>query len=72
MGKATYYRAQVRAAIGDRDAAIALLEKGLREDEWMQWLSFDPGFDPLRNDPRFAALVEKQRRSSADDPRANS
>ena len=59
---ATYYRAQVRAALGERDAAFSLLEKGLRDDEWMQWLSFDPGFDPLRSDPRFAALVEKQRR----------
>jgi TolB-like protein len=58
---ATYYRAQVRAALGERDAAFSLLEKGLRDDEWMQWLSFDPGFDPLRSDPRFASLVEKQR-----------
>jgi serine/threonine protein kinase/tetratricopeptide (TPR) repeat protein len=57
----TYYRAQVRAAIGDRDAAFSLLEQGLRNDEWMQRLSYDPGFDPLRSDPRFAALVEKQR-----------
>jgi len=58
---ATYYRAQVRAAIGERDAAFSLLEKGLRDDEWLPWLSYDPGFDPLRSDPRFAALVEKQR-----------
>jgi eukaryotic-like serine/threonine-protein kinase len=58
---ATYYRAQVRAALGERDAAFALLEQGVRDDEWMPWLSYDPGFDPLRSDPRFAALVEKQR-----------
>jgi TolB-like protein/Flp pilus assembly protein TadD len=57
----TYYRAQLRAALGERDAAFALLEQGLRNDEWMQRLSYDPGFDPLRTDPRFAALVEKQR-----------
>ncbi|HEU4888850.1 MAG TPA: protein kinase [Thermoanaerobaculia bacterium] len=58
---ATYYRAQVRAALGERDAAFSLLEQGVRDDEWMPWLWYDPGFDPLRSDPRFAALVEKQR-----------
>ncbi len=58
---ATYYRAQIRAALGEHDAAFALLEQGLRDDEWMQWLSYDPGFDPLRRDPRFAALLEKQK-----------
>jgi TolB-like protein/tetratricopeptide (TPR) repeat protein len=58
---ATYYRAQVRAALGERDAAFSLLEQGVRDDEWMPWLSSDPGFDPLRSDPRFAALVEKQK-----------
>ena len=62
---ATYYRAQIRAALGERDAAFALLEEGLRNDEWMQWLSYDPGFDPLRSDPRFAALVAKQQNLSA-------
>jgi hypothetical protein len=58
---ATYYRAQVRAALGERDAAFALLEQGVRDDEWMPWLWYDPGFDPLRSDPRFSALVEKQK-----------
>jgi len=61
----SYYRAQVRAAIGERDAALSLLEQGLRDGEWMPWLSFDPGFDPLRSDPRFAALVEKQRQKKS-------
>ena len=59
---APYQRALLRAALGERDAAFALLEQGLRDDDWMQWLSFDPGFDPLRGDPRFAALLEKQKR----------
>jgi len=58
---ATYYRAQVRAALGEKDAAFSLLEQGVRDDEWMPWLSYDPGFDSLRSDPRFAALVEQQK-----------
>jgi eukaryotic-like serine/threonine-protein kinase len=58
----TYYRAQLRAALGDKDIALSLLEKGLREDEWMKWLPYDPGFAPLRGEPRFAELVEVQRR----------
>ncbi len=58
---ATYYRAQIRAALGERDAAFALLEEGLNQDEWMPWLTYDPGLDVLRDDPRFAALVQKQK-----------
>ena len=58
----TYYRAQLRAALGDKDIALSLLEKGLREDEWMKWLPYDPGFGPLHGDPRFAELVEKLKR----------
>jgi hypothetical protein len=30
---ATYYRAQVRAALGERDAAFSLLEQGVRDDK---------------------------------------
>ena len=60
----TYYRGQLRAALGDRDAAFALIEQGLREGDWYyDWLAFDPGYDVLRSDPRFAALQQRAARN---------
>ncbi len=52
-----YYRAQLRAVLGERDVALSLLEQGKRNGEWLTWLRYDPGFDALRDDPRFAVLL---------------
>jgi TolB-like protein/Flp pilus assembly protein TadD len=56
---APYQRAGLRAILGDRDRAIALLEEAKRDGDWhMSWLPFDPSLDSLRKDARFAALTK--------------
>lgn len=58
----TYYRAQLRGHLGDLDDAFALIEQGLREGDWYYRLLYtDPGWDVLRGEPRFQALLERQR-----------
>ena len=56
---APYQRAGLRAVLGDRDRALALLEEAKRDGDWhMSWLPFDPSLDSLRSDPRFGALMK--------------
>jgi TolB-like protein/tRNA A-37 threonylcarbamoyl transferase component Bud32/tetratricopeptide (TPR) repeat protein len=46
--------------MGDRERALTLLEQGYRvRAGWMQFLKVDPRLDPLRQEPRFRALVAK-------------
>jgi hypothetical protein len=48
------------AALGDKEAAFASLEKGFEaHDLQMQFLKVDPEYDPLRSDPRFQDLLKK-------------
>ena len=55
-----YFSAVVHAALGDRDAAFAALERGFElRTFFMTWLLIDPDLDPLRADPRFDALVKR-------------
>jgi TolB-like protein/Tfp pilus assembly protein PilF len=51
--------AMLLGAIGELDAAFAVLARA--EDEYQASLYYTgwPGFDPLRGDPRFAALLER-------------
>lgn len=57
-----YYHGQLHAALRDRDVALALVEQAVRDGEWfVSWLSFDPGYDVLRADPRFVALLNQSR-----------
>jgi len=47
-------------ALGERENAIALLEKGYdARDLQLQYLNADFHFDPLRDDPRFQDLVRR-------------
>jgi TolB-like protein/Flp pilus assembly protein TadD len=56
----TYYRAQLHAHLGDRETAFALVAEGLSARDWHNdWLSFDPGFLVLRDDPRFFAMLKE-------------
>lgn len=57
--------AELYVALGDRDQAFACLEMGYKErDSDMAWLLVAPGLDPLRSDPRFAALLRKMHLAS--------
>jgi TolB-like protein/Flp pilus assembly protein TadD len=54
-----YQQAQVLAQWGRRDAAIAALQRALRlNDSGLTYSRNDPMLDPLRDDPRFAQLLQ--------------
>jgi adenylate cyclase len=57
----SYWRALLYLSQGERDEAIRWLEKGVADHEGLEiaWIKVDPMLDPLRGDPRFAALVQK-------------
>jgi TolB-like protein/DNA-binding winged helix-turn-helix (wHTH) protein/Tfp pilus assembly protein PilF len=55
-----FYAAVIHAALGQRDEALAGLEKAYHEKSgWMVFLKIEPFFDGLRSDPRFGALVKR-------------
>jgi len=50
----------VYAALGDNDRAVSFLEQSIsRRETGMLWAGVDPGLDRLRQDPRFAALLQR-------------
>jgi Flp pilus assembly protein TadD len=52
--------AKVYIGLGDKDQALAWLEKGFpQRDFWLSFLKGDPMFDSLRSDPRFQDLVRR-------------
>jgi len=52
--------AHVRAALGEREQAFALLEKAYQHrSPGMVWLKVDPRFDSLRDDARFQRLLHR-------------
>jgi hypothetical protein len=52
--------AALYAALGDKDAAFASLDKAYAEhDLQLQFLKVDPSFDPIRDDPRYQELLRK-------------
>jgi len=52
--------ALVHAALGDKNQALAFLEKAADEHAgWIVLLGIDPGLDSLRSEPRFMRLQER-------------
>jgi eukaryotic-like serine/threonine-protein kinase len=62
-GQATAFNlAVVSIGLGDTRQALDHLERAYAEDsQWLGWLKMDRMFDPLRAEPRFAALLKKLR-----------
>src|SRR5882724_7691590 len=57
---ANYWMAIVYAALGEKEAAFAELEKAYQAHDWFfQRLRVDPFMDPLRDDSRFKDLVRR-------------
>ncbi len=56
----SYRFATVYAALGDRDAAFAELDRAFDERDWqLQRIKVDPFMDPLRDDPRYKAMLKR-------------
>ena len=52
--------AYVRLALGERDAALDLLQRAVdTRDPAVLWFAVDPRLDDLRSDPRFTALLKR-------------
>lgn len=56
----TYQQAQILAQIGRKDDAVAALERAVQlRDSGVTAVLVDPLLDPIREDPRFAAVVKR-------------
>jgi serine/threonine-protein kinase len=50
------------AQLGEKDKAFAELDKAIENREYtVRFLKIEPGFDPLRDDPRFKELLRRMR-----------
>jgi serine/threonine-protein kinase len=55
-----FQTAMVYIGLGDRAKALEALEQAYQARTWyMSWLKTAPELDPLRDDPRFAALLQR-------------
>jgi TolB-like protein/Tfp pilus assembly protein PilF len=54
------YQAFIYLRLGEPDKAFEWFDKALADgDHWLEFIKVWPGVDPVRTDPRYAALVEK-------------
>ena len=54
------YASRINAQAGDADRAFAELDNAVRvRDSGLVGLKIDPFVDPIRHDPRFAALLKR-------------
>jgi TolB-like protein/DNA-binding winged helix-turn-helix (wHTH) protein/Flp pilus assembly protein TadD len=60
-GDVSYDLALVEIGLGNRNEALAWLEKEYqqRDDDGLLFLKYEPIFDPLRSDPRFLDLLRR-------------
>ena len=57
---ATGATAAALEALGDHEAAVALLTEAIaRRDSWLETFSRSPRYDKLRKDPRVASMLAK-------------
>jgi TolB-like protein/Flp pilus assembly protein TadD len=58
---ALYYLALIQAGLGEKEAAMDLLEQAYEQRDGynIAYIKLDPCLDPLRGDPRFETLVQK-------------
>jgi len=59
LGGAEFALAAIYSALGDRDQAIAALERGVQRHSLLPIVFRDPQLDPLRSDPRFQQLLRR-------------
>ena len=56
----TYWLAAIFATLGDKDAAFRELETAYQARDWfLPRMKVDPFLDPLRDDPRFEAMIKR-------------
>ena len=56
----SFSRSMVHLGLGERDKALDALEAGLEERAYtMSYIAVHPICDPLRNEPRFVAILER-------------
>jgi hypothetical protein len=55
-----YLKAIIHAALGEKEKAIDLLEKGYEErSQFVPYLAVDPKFSNLSSDPRLQDLIRR-------------
>ena len=59
LGGAEFALAAIYSALGDRDHAIAALERGVQRHSVLAVVFRDPQLDPIRSDPRFQPLLRR-------------
>jgi tetratricopeptide (TPR) repeat protein len=59
MPRQDYWLASIYSALGDRDRAIAALERGVQTRSMLPFIFVDPKVDALRSDPRFQQLLRR-------------
>lgn len=59
VGGAEFGLAAIYSALGDRDHAMAALEKGIQSRSLLAFVFVDPQLDALRSDPRFQELLRR-------------
>jgi len=58
-GYSAYLIARLYADLGDKDQTFDWLDTAYREHDGLFNLKAESGFDSIRSDPRFAALLKK-------------
>ncbi len=55
--------ALLHLVLGDKEQALAWLEKSFRDQEWTfgwgEWMKDEPEWDPIRSDPRFQDILRR-------------